>query len=74
MQGLSSLMMISRFEGERSMMSYRDFTYCPFWKTCRQGPSCSRALTQEVRDQAEQSGLLISRYGSHPNCHKEVQA
>ena len=53
------------------MMCYKDRVYCPFWKECKFGNGCHRALTTEVEELATQCGLLISRFGSKPNCFKE---
>lgn len=53
------------------MMCYKDRTYCQFWKECKFGNGCHRALTKEVEELAPQCGLQISRFVSKPDCFKE---
>ena len=33
-------------------MTYRDKTYCPFWRLCCTGQTCHRRLTKKVRTEA----------------------
>ena len=57
------------------MMCYRDRTYCTFWKECKLGPECSRALTSEVEEAAHKwwggEGAPISTYVDKPKCFEE---
>lgn len=50
------------------MISYRDMTFCPFYKDCKSAHMCSRPLTAKVRDDAEKFGLPLSMYTSKPEC------
>jgi hypothetical protein len=43
------------------MMCYRDMTFCT-GGGCANFDTCSRALTQEVKDGAEKIGLPIARF------------
>jgi len=52
------------------MMSYRDMTFCTFWTTCMDGKHCDRALTEEVKERAEQwmENAPIAMYTEKPDC------
>ena len=59
------------------MLSYRDKTWCPFYKSCSHGESCPRALTSTVIAKATKwRGNLngpppISTYVEKPKCWVE---
>ncbi len=54
------------------MMCFRDRSYCPFWENCKKGVICDRALTQKVKDDAEEwwgsPNAPIDVYTSNPKC------
>ena len=57
------------------MMCYRARTFCPFWKECKLGSECPRALTSEVKESAEQwwgsDEAPICTYATKPSCFVE---
>ncbi|RAI34773.1 hypothetical protein CH340_07990 [Rhodoplanes serenus] len=61
------------------MMSYRDMTFCGFWRDCALASSCARALTDEVRKSATKWwGDLpgeppIAQYSERPPCHRNIE-
>lgn len=54
------------------MMCYRDMTFCAFNEECKDGPTCPRALTKKVRDDAEKwwggPGAPIAMFMNYPGC------
>lgn len=54
------------------MLCFRDRTFCPFYKTCKHGIGCDRALTIEVIEQATlwwgKEGAPISQFMEEPSC------
>lgn len=54
------------------MICYRDRTYCPFDGECEDGPDCTSALTDYVRDEAARIGVGISQYSEKPEYFKEA--
>jgi len=55
------------------MMCYRDKAFCPFYKDCKGGKDCHRALTQEVRDEAEKMKLGINYFTDKPECYQAIK-
>ena len=59
------------------MMCYRDRTYCTFWKECKLGSECGRALTSEVEEAAHKwrgsEDAPISQYVDKPECFEEEE-
>lgn len=55
------------------MMCYRDMTFCTHYETCELGATCPRALTQQVKDDAElwMKNPPICIYTDNPWCYKE---
>jgi len=57
------------------MISYRDMTFCPFYKDCLKAVDCHRPLTPGVRKAAEEwwgePGAPISMFSTKPCCHEE---
>lgn len=57
------------------MGGYRDMTFCPFHKECKEGKDCHRALTKEVLEAAEKrwgkEGAPISHFLDKPKCFKK---
>lgn len=54
------------------MMCYRDKTFCPFWKDCKNSGLCGRALTDDVEVGAKRCGLGISLLAEMPSCHSTL--
>jgi len=62
------------------MICYRDTTFCTFWKDCKDGNDCTRALTEEVKEQAArwwkdwnlpEIGPPICQFAAKPDCWTE---
>lgn len=60
------------------MVEYRDMTFCSFYEDCLEGENCMRALTPQVRQDAErwarEIGLKetpICVFLEKPECFKE---
>lgn len=51
------------------MLCYMDRTFCPFWAKCKDGGTCSRALTEYVSYAAARVGLPIAKYIDPPPCY-----
>ena len=62
--------------GDLKMISYRDMTFCKFYKTCADAAECPRPLTPEVRADADEwwgkgkDKAPICMYTQKPSCHK----
>ena len=56
------------------MLCYKDMTFCTFYKKCDAGSNCSRALTQEVRKEANEwsENIGIAQFAEKPECFKEA--
>ncbi len=52
------------------MISYKDRCFCGFYDRCKQGQHCSRAMTEELIEEAEEFGLPIACYASEPECYE----
>lgn len=50
------------------MISYKDMTFCPYYKNCKSADMCHRPLTAKVRQDAEKFGLPLSMYAQKPEC------
>ena len=56
------------------MESYRDMTFCSFWKECKDGEACWRALTDKIvkeAEEAEKEGLPVCQFVYKPDCFVE---
>lgn len=53
-------------------MTYKDMTFCPFWKDCAKGRECFRALTDKVNRGAEELALPICQFSKEPSCFEET--
>jgi len=53
------------------MICYRDATFCPYYKICKDGKECSRALTREMLSYAKSAGLPICQFVEKPDCFKQ---
>lgn len=53
------------------MSCYKDKTFCPFYKTCKDGAGCDRALTEEVKAAAERwmKDAPICMFADKPDCY-----
>lgn len=61
------------------MLCFRDKTFCTYYKDCVDQFDCGRALTQQVKDDAERWGLTlkmknapICMYTDKPECYNKV--
>ncbi len=54
------------------MMCYRDRTFCRYYKICKKGDKCTRALTEEVKEQASYLGQAVSQYLEVPDCFSQI--
>lgn len=50
------------------MNSYRDMTFCPYWKNCKSAYMCHRPLTHEVKLKAIEAELPVRMYTEKPDC------
>jgi len=49
-------------------------TFCGFYKECKDGEECHRALTEEVEYAAKRTGLWISQFADKPaECFAEKE-
>ena len=59
------------------MICYKDMTFCTFYDECEKGETCDRALTDGVKEGAEDwygsKGAPICRYLDKPKCFKEIE-
>ena len=57
------------------MIGYRDMTFCPFFKQCKKGKKCDRALTDEVKKAAEKwwgdKHAPICMFAEKPECFED---
>ncbi len=51
------------------MISYRDMTFCPYYRDCARGPACERPLTADVSEEAESVGLPVAKFAEPPECY-----
>ena len=58
------------------MICYKDKTFCSYWETCLMGLNCDRALTEQVKKEAEvwweKKNPPIVRYLGAPPCYIKV--
>ena len=54
------------------MICYGDMTFCTFWKECKDGKECNRALTEKVEQDAEKwmKNAPICTFVEKPECFK----
>jgi len=61
------------------MISFRDMTFCPYWKECLDGKDCFRALTPQIEASAEtwwensEDGPPICQFTEPPECYKRKE-
>ena len=60
------------------MLCYKDMTFCSFYKDCKDGETCERALTDEVKADAKNWGdswgcddTPICEFTEKPECFKK---
>ena len=62
------------------MFCFRDSTFCKFYKDCKDGKECRRALTEEIKEAADRwwgkggGQAPICSFSEKPECHKETDA
>jgi len=56
------------------MIVYKDMTFCNWWRGCRKGKTCVRALTPKTLLNARKSGLPICHYILPPECFNTKKA
>ena len=59
------------------MYGYNDMTYCTFWKECKNGNGCFRALTPKVQEDAvklwEGHDVPIDTFLDKPECFEQIE-
>ncbi len=50
------------------MLTYRDMTFCDYYKKCMSGKKCPRAYTKEAEALAISFGLPVCRFMDKPDC------
>ena len=55
------------------MICYRDMTFCPFWRKCKDSLVCGRAETPEIKKKAEEVRLPICHFAEKPECFREIE-
>jgi len=53
------------------VVCYRDMTFCDFYRECAE-QDCPEALTEMVKEKAQEIGLPISHFLEKPDCFKEA--
>jgi len=46
-------------------------TFCSFWKECKDGEACWRALTEKIVKEAKKEGLPVCQFVYKPDCFVE---
>ncbi len=56
------------------MLCFKDRTFCPFFAECWHGDTCSAALTDEVKREAERwmKDALVCVFSEKPECFREL--
>jgi murein endopeptidase len=64
-------------KGVINMMCYRDMTFCTYYKECKAGNTCDRALTYWVKAEARAwwggVGVPIATYADKPECFQDKE-
>lgn len=59
------------------MICYKDMTFCSYYKVCKKGFGCRRALTKEVVKRAEEwhgnTNPPISQFLETPECFERIE-
>lgn len=55
------------------MMCYRDMTFCDYYKQCKEGNTCHRAMTYKVKEGAIKAGLNIAAFTEIPECFENEE-
>jgi len=53
------------------MLPYLNKTYCDYWRVCKDGSTCPKALTPSIKRMAANIGVLPARYLEHPACFEK---
>jgi hypothetical protein len=56
------------FKKEKTMLCYRDMTFCRYWRGCAKGKTCDKALKPTIFRKATATGLPISQFMDTPDC------
>jgi len=51
-------------------MEYKDMTFCPFFRSCAEGKTCPRAMTDQIVSDANNFGMNVSCFVDRPFCWK----
>lgn len=51
-------------------INFLDITFCSYYKTCKDGKNCKRALTDEIRLLANREGVPLSIFLTQPYCYR----
>jgi hypothetical protein len=68
----------SNMDENGDLMTYKDMTFCEFYKDCEDGKTCDRALTEKVIKNAKKwwrgfnGEPPIAKFIEKPNCHKGI--
>ncbi len=54
-------------------MVYRDQTFCPFWKECKNGDTCFRAFKPKDEEYVKKNNELVSWFMDKPDCFVEIK-
>lgn len=54
------------------MITYKDMTFCSYWKECAASKPCPRKLTDAEKTTADLLGLQIAQFAEHPDCFIDV--
>jgi hypothetical protein len=66
------------------MIGFKDMTFCPYWKSCLDGNTCKRALTDKVQGAADEwwTGMSpdhkegeapICMFFGEPECYRDTE-
>lgn len=50
---------------------YLDKIFCPFWEQCKNGWSCDKAMTKEVRGEMIRSDAPYASFFEKPSCFNQ---
>lgn len=55
------------------MLCYRDMTFCPYWKTCKDGMNCFRKADKKLATKAKEFGLPLCLWATKPECYIKIK-
>lgn len=56
------------------MICYKNKTFCGYYKGCKDGKDCTRALTSQIIKQAEIFGLGVAVFTEEPFCYRNKKS